>query len=276
LLSLIVLPFVNLSGNSRQDYLVDSVTDHLTSELARIENSFVVARNTAISYRGDTLDVTEIGHELGVRYAIKGSVRAAASGLRINAQLIEAETAQHLWIDRFDIAIGEPFAMQREVVARLVPPLHANLLSASGRAPQPAPPVLPQDGNGTTGRGQTVIHPRGGTAVYPRGATPTATVRAAATQSAIAPAVAQGESRPPPVARRAAPAPSPGLQPAAQRRPFRIPFLAKLLIIIVAGVIALAMLGAERRSIVEIISWMLIAAGAVQMFGVISGGRRTG
>jgi class 3 adenylate cyclase/TolB-like protein len=255
LLSLIVLPFVNLSGDARQDYLVDSVTDHLTGELARIEGSFVVARNTALSYRGDALDVTDIGHELGVRYAIKGNVRAAPSGLRVNAQLIDAESGQHLWVDRFDIPIGEPFAMQRDAVVRLIPPLHAHLLAASGRAPGPAPMILPRAQSGApTGRGGIVVHPRG--------AAPAATVRV--TQSAATPmgATARTEVYPAPVPRR--------------RMPFSLRFGIKIAIIAIAGFVALAMLGAERRSAVEIVSWMLIAAGAVQMVGALGARRLEG
>jgi TolB-like protein/class 3 adenylate cyclase len=265
LLSMIVLPFVNLSGDARQDYLVDSVTDHLTSELARIESSFVVARNTALSYRGDALDVTEIGRELGVRYAIKGSVRATAGGLRVNAQLIDAGTGQHLWVDRFDIAIGDAFAMQHDVVARLIPSLHANLLATSGRAPQPAPALLPQTASGApAGHGGSVVHPRG--------AVPSATARAA-----LPPA--RNEARPVTVERvasvppAAAPAPARTAQP-RRRMPFLMSVGIKIAIIAIAGVAALAMLGAEHRAVVDIVSWMLIAAGSVQMISVLAGGRR--
>jgi TolB-like protein len=158
LMSLIVLPFVNLSGDARQDYLVDSVTDHMTAELGRIENSFVVNHATATAYRGDALDVTEIGRELGVRYAIKGTIRPASGGLRVNTQLIDTANGQHLWIDRFDIAFCEPFAMQHDIVNRLIPPLHTHLLGASGRAPQSAP--APRAARPAQG-GATVVHPRG-------------------------------------------------------------------------------------------------------------------
>jgi class 3 adenylate cyclase/TolB-like protein len=283
LLSLIVLPFTNLSGDSRQDYLVDSVTDHLTAELARIESSFVVARNTALTYRGDALDVTEIGHELGVDYAIKGSARTHAGGLRINAQLIDTKTGQHLWVDRFDIAIGDAFAMQRDVVVRLIPPLHANLLAASGRAPQPAPTVLPQSpGDSAAARGVAMAHPRGGTVVYPRGVDPALVARtAAATAARPAPPPPASQPRPAsPVMRATASAgvtsTSPAAQPVRQPAPFRIPFLVKMLVIAIAGGVALAMLGAERQSIVEIVSWMLIAAGSVQMISAFTASPRRG
>jgi TolB-like protein/class 3 adenylate cyclase len=280
LLSLIVLPFVNLSGDSRQDYLVDSVTDHLTTELARIDSSFVVARNTALSYRGDALDVTEIGRELGVHYAIKGSVRTQPGGLRVNTQLIDTETGQHLWIDRFDIAISDAFAMQRDVVVRLIPPLHAHLLAACGRAPQPAPAVL-QTGDGAPTRGVTMAHPQGGTVVYPRGVAPALNVRAASPVARPAGSPAKSESRPlPPVVRATSspevPSTSPAPRTARRPAPFRLPFWVKILAIVIAGGVALAMLGAERRSIVEIVSWMLIAAGTVQMISAFTAGPRRG
>jgi class 3 adenylate cyclase len=236
LLSLIVLPFINLSGNARQDYVVDSVTDHLTSEMARIESSFVVVRATALSYRGDALDVTEI--------------------------------------DRFDLALGEPFAMQHDIVARLIPPLHAHLLAASGRTPQPAPTLLPQARNGApAGRGGNVVHPRGM-------APPAARAVPPAASAGLAPPAPRPTSVPAPVVRvaptpaAATPSPARPAQPARQRAPLRIPFWIKILVIVIAGAAALAMLGAERRSIVEIVSWMLIAAGAVQMVGALTAGPR--
>jgi class 3 adenylate cyclase/TolB-like protein len=269
LLSLIVLPFVNLSGDRRQDYLVDTITDHLTTELARIESSFVVARNTALAYRGDALDVTEIGRELGVHFAIKGSVRAHAGALRVNAQLNDTETGQPIWVDRFDLTEGDPFAMQREVVVRLIPPLHANLLAASGRAPQPAPAPLSSGQDGAP-NGRGVVHPRGGMVVYPRGTQPPPAMRAAA--PATQPLSALATPAP-----RAVPSPAaPGVarRPARQQTPFRIPAYIRLAIILIVGGIALVMLGAELRSTVEIVSWMLIAAGTVQMINALTAGPR--
>jgi class 3 adenylate cyclase len=266
LLSLVVLPFINLSGDSRQDVLVDTITDRLTSELARIDGSFVVDRKTALAYRGDTIQVTELGLELGVHYAVKGSVRAAAGNLRVNVQLIDAKTGRHLWVDRFDIAIGDPFAMQHAVIVRLVPPLHEHLLVASGRAPQPAPAVPQQARN--DGRSEALVHPRGGTVVYPRGVAPVAGVRAAAPaeRSMTAPT----RSRPPParVSKVAA------AQPERPRSSFRIPFWVKILVVGGAGAAGLTVLGAERQSIVEIVSWMLIAAGTVQMISALAAGAR--
>jgi class 3 adenylate cyclase len=266
LLSLVVLPFSNLSGDRRNDVLVDSVTDQLTSELARLDDSFVVSRKAALAYRGDALEATEIGLELGVRFVVKGSVRSAGPGLRVNAQLIDAGNGQPLWVERFDIALADPFPMQHDVVAQLIPPLHAHLLAASGRAPQPAPVMLdaaPTRAAVSRG-GEALIHPRGGTVVYPQGTAAPSSVRAAQPGS---------EARPAPVVRAAAPQPAPAPRAApAPSRPLRVPFWLKLAVIAIAGGVAMAMLGAERRAVVEIVSWMLLAAGGIQMLAALAAG----
>lgn len=275
LLSLVVLPFVNLSGDGRHDFLVDSVTEQLTSELARIEDSFVVNRNTALAYRGDTLEVAELGLELGVRYAIKGSVRSGAGGLRINVQLVDTENSQPLWVDRFDMTVAQPFAMQHEVVRRVIPPLHAHLLAASGRAPHPAPEILPQAQGG--GRGGNVVHPRGmGPAPGARAVAPAPPMRAAAPAARPAAAPAPAQPRPAPVVRRPALAAAPPAPAPRPRRPFRIPFLVKIVVIAIAGAVAAAMLGGQRQSVVAIVSWMLIAAGGIQLLSALVAGPRTG
>jgi class 3 adenylate cyclase len=133
LLSFIVVPFINSTGEARHDQFIDGVTDHLTNELARIENSLAVPRATAMAYRRDALDVTETGRELGVRFAIIGRVKAEREALDINIELIEAANARCLWSDRFDIALTDPSAMQSVVVLRVTPPLRAQLLIARGR-----------------------------------------------------------------------------------------------------------------------------------------------
>jgi TolB-like protein len=98
-LSIVALPFANLSGDPAQDYLVDALTDELTTALSRIQDSFVIARNTASTYKGKAVDARAIGKELGVRYVLEGSVRKAGVRVRITAQLIEAETGANLWAD---------------------------------------------------------------------------------------------------------------------------------------------------------------------------------
>ena len=118
-LSIVVLPFTNLSGDPSQDYFADGVTENLTTELSRIKGSFVIARNTAFTYKGRNVDAKEIGKELGVRYVLEGSVQRDQNRVRVNAQLVDAESGAHLWADRFDEDVADLFKLQDQVVARL-------------------------------------------------------------------------------------------------------------------------------------------------------------
>ena len=112
-LSIVALPFANLSGDPSQDYFADGITENLTTELSRIKDSFVIARNTAFTYKGKNVDAKEIGKELGVRYVLEGSVQRDQNRVRINAQLIDAETGAHLWADRFEEDVGRPVQTAR-------------------------------------------------------------------------------------------------------------------------------------------------------------------
>ena len=114
-LSIVVLPFANMSGDPEQDYFVDGVTESLTTDLSRISGSFVIARNTAFSYKGKAIDVKQIGRELNVRYVLEGSVQRGGDRLRVNVQLIDAETGNHLWAERFDKPVADLFDMQDEI-----------------------------------------------------------------------------------------------------------------------------------------------------------------
>ena len=118
-LSIVVLPFANLSNDPSQDYFADGITENLTTDLSRIRNSFVIARNTAFTYKGKSVDAKEIGKELGVRYVLEGSVQRDQNRVRVNAQLIDAESGAHLWADRFEEDVADLFKLQDEVVARL-------------------------------------------------------------------------------------------------------------------------------------------------------------
>ena len=118
-LSVVVLPFTNLSGDPAQDYFADGITENLTTELSRIRDSFVIARNTAFTYKGKAIDAKQIGKELGVRYVLEGSVQRDQNRVRVNAQLVDAETGAHLWADRFEEDVADLFKLQDEVVARL-------------------------------------------------------------------------------------------------------------------------------------------------------------
>jgi adenylate cyclase len=118
-LSIVVVPFANLGGDPDQEYFVDGVTESLTTDLSRISGSFVIARNTAFTYKRKPFNVTQIGRELSVRYVLEGSVQRSGNRLRVNVQLIDAESGAHLWAERFDKALADLFEMQDEIVARL-------------------------------------------------------------------------------------------------------------------------------------------------------------
>jgi adenylate cyclase len=132
-LSIVVLPFTNLSNDPAQDYFADGVTENLTTELSRLHNSFVIARNTAFTFKGKNLDAKAIGKELGVRYVLEGSVQRDANRVRVNAQLIDAESGSHLWADRFEDDVADLFKLQDEVVARLAGALQVELLNAEAQ-----------------------------------------------------------------------------------------------------------------------------------------------
>jgi TolB-like protein len=126
----VVLPFTNLSNDPNQDYFADGITENLTTDLSRIRNSFVIARNTAFTFKGKNIDAKEIGKELSVRYVLEGSVQRDQNRVRVNAQLIDAETGAHLWADRFEDDVADLFALQDQVVARLANALSYELASA--------------------------------------------------------------------------------------------------------------------------------------------------
>jgi adenylate cyclase len=127
-LSIVVLPFANLSNDPNQDYFADGITENLTTDLSRIHNSFVIARNTAFSFKGKNVDARDIGRELGVRYVLEGSVQRDQNRVRVNAQLIDAGSGAHLWADRFEEDVADLFKLQDEVVARLATSLGYELV----------------------------------------------------------------------------------------------------------------------------------------------------
>jgi TolB-like protein len=129
-LSIAVLPFRNLSGDPGQDYFADGVTENLTTDLSRIRNSFVIARNTAFTFKDKNIDTKEISKDLGVRYVLEGSVQREQNRVRVNAQLIDGESGAHLWADRFEESITDLFKLQDEIVARLANSLGYELTKA--------------------------------------------------------------------------------------------------------------------------------------------------
>ena len=138
-LSMVVLPLANIGGGPEQEHFADGVTESLTTDLSRIRNAVVIARNTAFAYKGKPLDAKTIGRELNVRYVLEGSVQRSGGRMRVNVQLIDAETGSHLWAERFDKPVADLFDMQDEIVARLASQLRAELTSAEARRAEQAP-----------------------------------------------------------------------------------------------------------------------------------------
>jgi TolB-like protein len=138
-LSMVVMPFANIGGDPKQEHFIDGVTESLTTDLSRIRGAYVVARNTAFTYKGKPLDVKTIGRELNVRYVLEGSVQRSGKRMRVNVQLIDAETGNHLWAERFDKPLADLFDMQDEIVARLAGALNAQLVAAEARRAEQAP-----------------------------------------------------------------------------------------------------------------------------------------
>jgi TolB-like protein len=137
-LSMVVLPFANLSGDPEQEHFVDGVTERLATDLSRIRGGVIIARNTAFAYKGKALHVKTIGRELNVRYVIEGSVQRGGNRMRVNVQLIDAESGNHLWAERFDKPLADLFDMQNEIVARLASALNDQLAAAEARCAEKA------------------------------------------------------------------------------------------------------------------------------------------
>ena len=132
-LSLVILPFVNICGSAQDDTLVDGITETLTTDLSRSSGVFAISRNTAFAYKGRPMDIRQIGRELGVRYVLGGSVQCAGDRLRINAQLVDAESGANLWAERFDKQRTDLLDMQDEVTTRLARAVHIALIAAESR-----------------------------------------------------------------------------------------------------------------------------------------------
>ena len=129
-LSIVVLPFENLSGDKEQDYFADGITDDLTTDLSHLQDSFVISRGTAFTYKGKPVDAKAIGKELGVRYQLEGSVRRIGEKVEVNAQLISTETGAHVWADRFEGERGRLGELQVEFVSGLANSLGVELVKA--------------------------------------------------------------------------------------------------------------------------------------------------
>jgi TolB-like protein len=141
-LSIVVLPFANLSNDPDQQYFADGITEDLTTDLSRVRDMVVISRNTAVTYRNKPVDTKQIGSELGVRFVLEGSVRRSGNQVRVNAQLIDAETDAHLWAERFDGDVGDLFALQNEIASRIAIALNFAMVSAESARPPANPDAL--------------------------------------------------------------------------------------------------------------------------------------
>jgi TolB-like protein/predicted Zn-dependent protease len=141
-LSIVVLPFVNLSDDREQQYFADGITEDLTTDLSRLSVMSVISRNTAFTYRNRPADTRQIGRELGVRYVLEGSVQRSGNQVRVGAQLIDAETDTHLWADRLDGEASDLFALQNEITRRIAIGLHLELVDAEASRPTTQPDAL--------------------------------------------------------------------------------------------------------------------------------------
>ena len=128
--SIAVLPFLNLSSDPQQDYFADGISEDITTELSRFNALFVIARNSAFTYKGRAVDVRAVARELGVRYLLEGSVRRADQRVRVTAQLIDAATGHHIWAEKYDRVLEDVFAMQEEVTQNIVGAIAPQIHSA--------------------------------------------------------------------------------------------------------------------------------------------------
>jgi adenylate cyclase len=134
--SIAVLPFQNMSGDPEQEYFADGMVEDIITALSRMRWLFVISRNSSFIYKGRTIDVKQVGRELGVRYVLEGSVRKAANRVRITGQLIEAATGNHVWADRYDGDLTDIFSLQDEITKKVVAAIEPRLLEAEGARSQ--------------------------------------------------------------------------------------------------------------------------------------------
>jgi adenylate cyclase len=141
-LSIVVLPFTKLGDDPEQQYFADGLTEDVTTDLSRIAHMFVISRNTAFTYRNRAVTVRQIGRELGVRYVLEGGVRRSGNQLRVNAQLIDAETDAHLWADRFDYDTRDLVTIQNDITGRITVALNLEIIGAEATRPTEKPDAM--------------------------------------------------------------------------------------------------------------------------------------
>jgi TolB-like protein len=138
--SIAVLPFTNMSSDPEQEYFSDGLADDIITNLSRIQSLFVIARHSGFTYRGSAVDVRRVSHELGVRYVVEGSVRRSGDAIRVTSQLVEAETGNHLWAERYDRSLTEIFAVQDEITFKVTTAILHALTDAEQRRVLRKPP----------------------------------------------------------------------------------------------------------------------------------------
>jgi len=139
--SIIVLPFINMSGAAEQEFFADGLTEDILTDLSRFRELFVISRNTSFKYKGQAVDVKKVARELGVRYVVEGSVRKAGNRVRITVQLIEAESDHHIWAERYDRDLEDIFAIQDEVTSAIVATLPGRLEADARSRAERKPPA---------------------------------------------------------------------------------------------------------------------------------------
>jgi TolB-like protein len=138
--SIAVLPFQNMSGDPEQEFFADGISEDITTALSKVRWFFVIARNSAFTYKGRAVDVKQVGRELGVRYVLEGSVRKSGNRVRITAQLVEATTGNHIWAERYDRELADIFAVQDEITEQVVATIEPELYAAEHFRSQRKPP----------------------------------------------------------------------------------------------------------------------------------------
>src|SRR2546423_8378182 len=137
--SIAVLPFINMSGDPEQEYFSDGITEDIITDLSKVSGLFVVARNTAFTYKGKSVEVQEVAKRLGVNFILEGSVRKAGSRVRVTGQLIDGKTGGHMWADRYDRDLTDIFAIQDEITHAIVEQLKVKLLPQEKKSIEQAP-----------------------------------------------------------------------------------------------------------------------------------------
>ncbi|MGA7867370.1 MAG: hypothetical protein WCA23_25835, partial [Stellaceae bacterium] len=167
-LSIVVLPFANLSNDPDQQYFADGITEDLTTNLSQLPDMFVISRNSAFTYRNKLIDTRQIGRELNVRYVLEGSVQRSGSQVRVSAQLIDAETDAHLWAERFDRDASDLFALQDEITRQISLALRVEITTAAAARPAQNSDVLDYVLRGRASRyaARCLARPSGG--LHPR------------------------------------------------------------------------------------------------------------